>query len=93
MNYSFPPNPKLFVHRVGRTARQGKAGLAVSLVEPDELPFMVLQPWRVNEFLFTSLGFCFFFWKPNNSALSVKFEDCALPACICQVELTFSFLQ
>ena len=41
VNYSFPPNPKLFVHRVGRTARQGKSGLAVSLVEPDELPYMV----------------------------------------------------
>ena len=41
VNYSFPPNPKLFVHRVGRTARQGRSGFALSLVEPEDLPYMV----------------------------------------------------
>ena len=41
VNYSFPPSPKLFVHRVGRTARQGRTGLAVSLVEPEDMPYMV----------------------------------------------------
>ena len=29
------------MHRVGRTARQGKTGLAISLVEPEDLPYMV----------------------------------------------------
>ncbi|KAG5182404.1 P-loop containing nucleoside triphosphate hydrolase protein [Tribonema minus] len=41
VNYSFPPLPKLFVHRVGRAARQGRTGTAFSLVEPEELPYMM----------------------------------------------------
>jgi ATP-dependent RNA helicase DDX54/DBP10 len=41
INFQFPPAPKLFVHRCGRAARQGRIGFAFSLVEPEELPFMV----------------------------------------------------
>jgi len=41
INYSFPPLPKLFVHRVGRAARQGRVGAAFSLVDPEELAYMV----------------------------------------------------
>lgn len=41
INYSFPPLPKLFVHRVGRAARQGRRGAALSLVEPEEKPYMM----------------------------------------------------
>uniref|UniRef100_A0A7S2B9U3 RNA helicase n=1 Tax=Octactis speculum TaxID=3111310 RepID=A0A7S2B9U3_9STRA len=40
VNYSFPPTPKLFVHRVGRTARQGRSGTAISLVDPEEMAYM-----------------------------------------------------
>ena len=40
INFHFPPSPKLFVHRCGRAARQGRVGFAFSLVEPDELAFM-----------------------------------------------------
>jgi ATP-independent RNA helicase DbpA len=35
-NYELPPQPEIYTHRIGRTARAGKKGLAVSLVEPRE---------------------------------------------------------
>ena len=40
VNYDYPTKPKLFVHRAGRSARAGRAGIAWSLVEPDELPYL-----------------------------------------------------
>eukprot|EP00919_Chromeraceae_sp_WS-2016_P023047 GHVR01054797.1.p1 GENE.GHVR01054797.1~~GHVR01054797.1.p1 ORF type:complete len:734 (-),score=258.57 GHVR01054797.1:197-2398(-) len=39
LNYDFPSSAKLFVHRVGRTARAGKDGSAASLVSYAELPY------------------------------------------------------
>lgn len=41
VNFHFPPSPKLFIHRCGRAARNGRIGYAFSLVEPEELGFMV----------------------------------------------------
>jgi ATP-dependent RNA helicase DDX54/DBP10 len=41
INYDFPAKPKLFVHRVGRAARAGRSGQAISLVAPDEIPYMI----------------------------------------------------
>ncbi|OQV16274.1 ATP-dependent RNA helicase DDX54 [Hypsibius exemplaris] len=41
VNYHFPPQGKLFIHRVGRVARAGRVGHAYSLVAQDELPFML----------------------------------------------------
>jgi ATP-dependent RNA helicase DeaD len=35
-NYDLPDDPELYVHRVGRTGRAGKTGLAISLVTPRE---------------------------------------------------------
>lgn len=40
VNFHFPMVPKLFVHRCGRAARQGRIGFALSLVEPEELAYM-----------------------------------------------------
>ena len=40
VNYDFPARPKLFVHRVGRTARNGKSGTAYSLFAKDEMPYV-----------------------------------------------------
>jgi superfamily II DNA/RNA helicase len=37
INFDFPSRPKLFVHRVGRTARNGATGNAYSLVVPEEV--------------------------------------------------------
>lgn len=34
VNYSIPKELDLYVHRIGRTARSGKAGIAISLVTP-----------------------------------------------------------
>mmetsp|Transcript_11670 Transcript_11670/g.15133 ORF Transcript_11670/g.15133 Transcript_11670/m.15133 type:complete len:878 (+) Transcript_11670:19-2652(+) len=41
INFDFPAKPKLFVHRVGRAARQGKSGTAFSFVTGDEVPYML----------------------------------------------------
>lgn len=40
-NYDLPEDPELYVHRVGRTGRAGKTGIAISLLAPQE-------KWRLN---------------------------------------------
>ena len=41
INYDFPPQPKIFVHRVGRTARAGQRGWAFGLVRDSDLPYLI----------------------------------------------------
>ena len=41
INYDFPSQPKIFVHRVGRTARAGKAGWSYSLVTGQDMPYLL----------------------------------------------------
>lgn len=41
VNYELPNVPEDYVHRIGRTARAGNSGEAVSLVSPDEHAFMI----------------------------------------------------
>lgn len=38
VNYSVPEDDKVYLHRVGRTARAGASGTAVTFVEWDEIP-------------------------------------------------------
>jgi ATP-dependent RNA helicase RhlE len=40
VNYELPNVPEDYVHRIGRTARAGTTGCAVSLVSPDEAPLL-----------------------------------------------------
>jgi ATP-dependent RNA helicase RhlE len=40
VNYELPNVPEDYVHRIGRTARAGGSGQAVSLVAPDEAPLL-----------------------------------------------------
>jgi ATP-dependent RNA helicase RhlE len=40
VNYELPNVPEDYVHRIGRTARAGGSGSAVSLVAPDETPLL-----------------------------------------------------
>ncbi|KAB2001901.1 hypothetical protein ES319_D11G028000v1 [Gossypium barbadense] len=43
VNYDIPTNPKVHIHQVGRTARAGRSGLAISLVNQYELEEEVMQ--------------------------------------------------
>jgi ATP-dependent RNA helicase DeaD len=36
INYSLPQNPEIYVHRIGRTGRAGKQGVAITFVIPSE---------------------------------------------------------
>jgi ATP-independent RNA helicase DbpA len=38
INYELPPDPDIYTHRIGRTARAGAAGLAINLCTPREMP-------------------------------------------------------
>jgi len=42
INYDFPRYDRLYVHRIGRTGRFGRKGLAISLITPDDLRFFEL---------------------------------------------------
>lgn len=41
INYDFPAQPKIFVHRVGRTARAGKKGWSYSLIRESDAPYLL----------------------------------------------------
>ena len=41
INYDFPTQPKIFVHRVGRTARAGKKGWSYNLVRESDTPYLL----------------------------------------------------
>ena len=40
INFDLPNVPESYVHRIGRTARAGAEGVAISLCSSDELPFL-----------------------------------------------------
>lgn len=41
INFDLPNVPETYVHRIGRTARAGASGLALSLCDSEERPFLV----------------------------------------------------
>ncbi|KAJ8327550.1 ATP-dependent RNA helicase dbp10 [Batrachochytrium dendrobatidis] len=69
INYDFPASSKIFVHRVGRTARAGKNGSAWSLISNDELPYMLdLQLFTGRPLVFASAFFDSALDTKNNAA-------------------------
>jgi ATP-independent RNA helicase DbpA len=55
INYELPPDPDIYLHRIGRTARAGRSGLVISLCTPREMPRALAlekqqgQPLRWNK--------------------------------------------
>eukprot|EP00884_Botryococcus_braunii_P015329 jgi/Botrbrau1/247/Bobra.0022s0221.1 len=41
VHYDFPAKPKLFVHRSGRAARNGRRGASYSLLTKEEMPYLL----------------------------------------------------
>ncbi len=39
-NYDVPNDPEAYVHRIGRTGRAGKEGVAITLITPNEVRFL-----------------------------------------------------
>ena len=40
VNYDLPNEPESYVHRIGRTARAGASGSAISMCDPGEIPYL-----------------------------------------------------
>ena len=49
INYDLPHDPEVYVHRTGRTARAGKAGIAISLATPKEVWFLRKVEGFINQ--------------------------------------------
>jgi ATP-dependent RNA helicase RhlE len=48
INFELPNVPEQYVHRIGRTARAGAAGLAISLCAPDEKAYL-RDIWKLTK--------------------------------------------
>ncbi|KFH15539.1 DEAD/DEAH box helicase domain-containing protein [Toxoplasma gondii MAS] len=75
INFDFPSSAKLFVHRVGRTARAGRSGTAFSLVTGDDLPYAV----ELMSFLGGRLVPPFSFSSEADDTRQEEAEDVDLP--------------
>jgi ATP-dependent RNA helicase RhlE len=40
VNYNLPDDPRNYVHRIGRTARAGKSGVAISFIVPNDIELL-----------------------------------------------------
>lgn len=50
ISYDAPRHVKTYIHRIGRTARAGRPGTAVTLLVPTELNAFQVSHWMPKEF-------------------------------------------
>ena len=55
INFELPNVPEQYVHRIGRTARAGAAGVAISLCAPDEKAYL-RDIWRLTKANLEEIG-------------------------------------
>ena len=53
INFSFPTEPKRFLHRIGRTARAGQHGVAITLCNEEERKELKKLNRKLNQVLNT----------------------------------------
>jgi superfamily II DNA/RNA helicase len=51
VNYDIPQNPEEYIHRIGRTARAGKAGVAMTFVSEWDHPYLDAIQAQVGDLL------------------------------------------
>ena len=49
VNYDIPEDPNIYVHRVGRTARMGQTGYAITFVKPDQGKLLTGVEMHINK--------------------------------------------
>jgi len=49
INFDVPEDPEVYVHRIGRTARMGAKGIAISLVTPEQGPILTKIEMLINK--------------------------------------------
>ncbi len=52
LNYEVPANPADYIHRIGRTARAGRGGLALSFITEKDIDIVLHIEDKISAFLF-----------------------------------------
>lgn len=88
LNYDFPDTPKVFVHRVGRAARAGREGWALSILGPDETPYLLDTHLHLGRCTTEADGSSVRdAWKSSENALKSSFVLGELPKSIIDEEV------
>ena len=59
ISYDLPKHLKIYIHRVGRTARAGHPGTAITMIAPDQINTFEVCLLFFNEINFISIQNCF----------------------------------
>jgi len=51
INYDIPTSPEVYVHRIGRTGRIGKDGVAIAFVTPEQGPILTEIEMIINKLI------------------------------------------
>lgn len=79
LNYNVPQVPKDYIHRVGRTARAGRKGYAISIVTPEEITLLQAIEEKINTKLIE--------FPVSNKEVAKIFVQISITKRECEIEL------